>query len=245
MELAGGLPIVEPHLSVLSPNITPDKETGIGKWTDAQIVAAIRNGKRPDGSLIGPPMPVKDFYQKMSDRDVKAIVAYLRGVKPVKNKVARNSYSFPLPKNYGPAVGRVAGVPKRNKLKYGAYLAGPLGHCNYCHTPLDEKTMNVDVGAHLGAGGLAFVFPFGTVYSANITPDQATGLGKWSDAEIKAAITQGKSKDGSPLFPPMPIPYYAKINAPDLDAIVAYVRSLPPKPAVRKERMTPAGPPKQ
>jgi hypothetical protein len=163
-------------------------------------------------------------------------------VKPVKNKVPRNTYKFPLPKNYGPDAGKIPGVAKRDKLKYGAYLAGTLGHCTYCHSPLDEKTMNVDVGARLGAGGLAFMFPFGTVFSANITPDQATGLGKWSDAEIKAAITQGKSKDGSPLFPPMPIPYYAKINASDLDAIVAYVRSLPAKPSMRKERMVPAAP---
>jgi hypothetical protein len=92
---------------------------------------------------------------------------------------------------------------------------------------------------------LAFVFPFGTVFSANITGEVATGLGKWTDADIKAAITQGKSKDGSPLFPPMPIPYYAKIAPADLDAIVAYVRSLPAKPSARKERMVPAAQPKQ
>lgn len=83
-ELAGGLPFDEPGFKAFASNITPDADTGIGRWTDAQIVSAIREGKRPDGSLIGPPMPFEQ-YRHLSDRDAAAIVAYLRSVPPVKN----------------------------------------------------------------------------------------------------------------------------------------------------------------
>jgi len=76
-ELSGGFAIDAPIFHAVASNITPDKATGIGNWTDAEIIDAIRNGKRPDGSIIGPPMPIA-FYRGMSDSDVKAIVAYLQ-----------------------------------------------------------------------------------------------------------------------------------------------------------------------
>jgi len=238
MELAGGLRIVEHAFDVLSPNITQDKETGIGAWSDAQIINAIRNGKRPDGSTIGPPMPAPGFYQRMSDGDVRAIVAYLRTVKPVRNKIKRNTYAFPLPPNYGPKVTHIAEMPRGDKVKYGAYLAGPLGHCILCHTPFEKGRFKFDT--HLGAGGLDFIFPFGTVYSANITPDRKTGIGAWSDAQIKRAITKGIGKNGEHLLPPMPFSYFSKISDDDLNAILAYLRTMKPLPEVRKTRMTPA-----
>ena len=90
MELAGGTPFELPGIRAYAANITPDPETGIGGWTDAQIITAIREGKRPDGTTIGPPMPI-GMYRGMSDTDVKAIVAYLRSVPPVKNEVAASS----------------------------------------------------------------------------------------------------------------------------------------------------------
>ena len=94
--LAGGWVIQEGPVRAVMPNITPDRETGIGAWTDAQIGIAIREGRRPDGSLIGPPMPV-DFYRGISDADLAAMVAYLRSVPPVRNAVTeRSSYPFPL-----------------------------------------------------------------------------------------------------------------------------------------------------
>jgi len=102
-ELAGGFVIDAPVFHSVSPNITPDKETGIGNWTDDQIVDAIRNGKRPDGTIIGPPMPIA-YYRNLSDSDVRAIVAYLRTVKPIKNKTEKSTYKIPLPAQYGPTV---------------------------------------------------------------------------------------------------------------------------------------------
>jgi len=123
-------------------------------------------------------------------------------------------------------VGSVAEPPRNDKKVYGAYLAGALGHCVECHTPF--------VGGHpdfenqLGAGGSPFFGPWGTSVAANITPHPESGLGKWSDDQIKAVITTGVRPDGSRLLPPMAIPYYATIRPDDLDALVAYLRSLAP-----------------
>src|SRR5207237_7083576 len=125
-ELSGGTKFEEAPFTAYASNITPDRDTGIGAWTDTQIIAAIREGKRPDGSLIGPPMPI-ELYRGMADRDVKAIVAFLRKVKPVRNAVPKSVYRITLPPSYGPPVGAVPEVPRTNKLVYGAYLAGPLG----------------------------------------------------------------------------------------------------------------------
>ena len=108
-----------------------------GNWTDAQLMVAIRDGKRPDGSLIGPPMPY-DMYRGLSDRDTKAIIAYLRSLKPVKNATRKSVYQMPLPPAYGPPVGSIPDVSRTDKVAYGAYLAGPLGHCMECHTPMTK-----------------------------------------------------------------------------------------------------------
>lgn len=226
MELAGGLRISEPGVFELeTPNITFDKETGIGGWTDEQVIAAIRDGRRPDGSIIGPPMPIGQ-YRGMSDRDARAIVAYMRTVKPVRNKVAKSQYMIPLPPAYGPPVANVAEVPSDDAVAYGAYLAGPLGHCAECHTPQIEKGM-FDYENRAFGGGLQFHGPWGISASANLTPHE-DGLADYSDADIKRAITTGKRPDGSPLMPPMGYSYYKNISDSDLNAIVAYLRTLKP-----------------
>lgn len=225
--LAGGLKIAEPGFTAFSTNITPDRETGIGTWTLAQIVTAIRQGRRPDGSLIGPVMPVA-LYRGISDRDVLAMAIYLKSVEPVRNRPPKSVYRIALPKNYGPAVGRVAEVPRGDPVRYGAYLAGPVGHCVLCHTPLVKG--RPDFANRFGAGGQAFHGPWGVSASANITPHKTDGIGAWTDAEIKRAITKGRSRDGRKLLPPMGFAYYARMSAADLDAVVAYLRSLKPLP---------------
>lgn len=230
-ELAGGFVVVDiKEFRAVASNITPDKETGIGGWTDAQIAKAIREGIRPDGSLIGPPMPF-ELYRKISDTDLKAMVAYLRTVKPVKNKVEKSAYRIPLPPAYGPPVAAVPDVPRTDKVKYGEYLAGPVGHCVECHTPMDEKGRRI--WSRIGQGGDRFEGPWGVSVSRNITPHPEDGLGKWTDAEIKRAITQGISKNGAKLFPPMGFGFYAKVKSEDLDAIVAYLRTLKPLPRAK------------
>jgi len=222
--LAGGAVLDEPPFRAVASNITPDPETGIGRWTDAQIALAIREGKRPDGSIIGPPMPI-ELYRGISDRDLAAMVAYLRTVPPVRNRVERSVYRIPLPPNYGPPVANVPDPPENDPVARGRYLAGPVGHCIECHTPMGEG------GRHdwsrTGAGGRPFNGPWGTSVAANITPNRARGLGDWTDEQIIRAITRGISADGRRLFPPMGYAYYARMSERDLRDLVAYLRSLP------------------
>ncbi len=231
--LSGGPPIEDPMLGTALPsNITPDPETGIGKWTDAELKLAIREGKRPahspsGGSLIGPPMPF-DQYRGLADEDLDAIVAYLRSVPAIVNKVPRSTYKMPLPPAWGPPIDKpIAAPPRTDKLAYGAYLAGPLGHCVECHTPMAGGRFQFDT--QLGAGGFAFHGPWGISVSKNITADPEMGLGKWSDAEIERAIRTGTGKDGQKLMPPMAYGYYAKVSAEDMSALIAYLRTLPAK----------------
>ena len=224
MALAGGLRFEEPPFTAIAPNITPDPDTGIGRWTDAQLVTAIREGRRPDGSLIGPPMPFGQ-YRSLSDNDAMALVAALRAAPAVSNRVAKSEYRMPLPPAYGPPVGRVAEVPRGDPLAYGRYLAGPLGHCTDCHSGLGANGMP-DIEHRLGAGGMVFPGPWGISIAANLTP---RGLARYSDAELKTMISTGVRPDGSRLKPPMGVPYYGQMTDADLGALVAYLRSLSPK----------------
>jgi mono/diheme cytochrome c family protein len=224
--LSGGMLFDEEPFKAYASNITPDRETGIGKWTDAQLIKAIREGIRPDGSLIGPPMPIM-FYRGMSDDDVKAIVAYLRAQPPVRNAVPKSEYRIKLPPNYGPAISKkvVAPSPKAT-LKYGAYLAGPLGHCMDCHTPWVKGHPDMK---RVGAGGNPFRGPWGVAVARNLTPHE-TGLKGWSDGEIARAIREGVRKDGSQLMPPMAFGWYKNISEGDMKALIGYLRSLRPLP---------------
>ena len=223
-ELAGGFVIDEPPFRAVGSNITPDKETGIGSWTDQQIIDAIRNGKRPDGSLIGPPMPIPS-YRHMSDSDVKAIVAYLRSVKPVSNKVEKSNYRVPLPPDWGPPVTRVPEVSRANAVTYGRYLS-EIAHCMECHTPMVKGQPDL---SRIGAGGLTLpALPEGHVISANLTPANPDGIARWTNAQVKTSITNGIRPDGRQLVRIMPFDWYKNTSQPDLDALVAYLRTLKP-----------------
>lgn len=225
MELAGGRVLDVPFAVIVMPNITPDNETGIGTWTEEQIMTAIREGRRPDGTLIGPAMPIA-IYRGISDADTRAIAAYVRSVPPISHKLARTVYKVPVPTSYGPAVSSVPDVPRTDRIAYGGYLAGPVGHCLFCHTPVVQGRSDV---SRTGLGGRQFPAPGGgTILSRNITPDQETGIGNWSNQEIKTAITTGVRRDGGLLVPFMAFRWYAHINDDDLDALVAYLRSLSP-----------------
>jgi mono/diheme cytochrome c family protein len=223
--LSGGLVFDEEPFKAYVPNITPDPETGIGKWTDAQLAKAIREGIRPDGSVIGPPMPIM-FYRGLADDDLRAIVAYLRAQPAVKNKVPRSEYRMPLPPSYGPPVKSVTAPSRKDEVKYGAYLAGPLGHCLDCHTPWVKGVPDL---SRAGSGGNPFRGPWGVSVSRNLTPHE-TGLKGWSDAEIARAIREGVRKDGTPLRPPMAYGWYKNIRDEDMKPLIAYLRSLKPLP---------------
>ena len=223
-ELSGGLKWDEKPFTTYATNITPDRETGIGAWTNDEIIRAFREGIRPRGGrIIGPPMPI-ELYRSFSDRDAKAVVAYLRTLKPVKRKMGEANYRIPLPPAYGPPLGSVADIPRSNKVAYGEYLA-KIGHCIECHTPQVRGRRDY---LRTGAGGQVFHGPWGESVARNITPDKETGLGSWSAEQIKRAIATGVRADGSKLRPPMAFRYYKNISDGDLDALVAYLQSLKP-----------------
>lgn len=227
MNLAGGMVFDEQPFRAVASNITPDPDTGIGRWTDAQIARAIREGIRPDGRIIGPPMPI-ELYRGISDGDLAAMVAYLRSVPPVRNAVVASEYRIPLPPSYGPPVATVPGPPANDPVARGAYLAGPIGHCIDCHTPMTPDGRRD--WSRVGEGGQAFNGPWGVSVARNITPNRDHGIGNWTDAQITRAVTQGVSADGRPLFPPMGYGYYARMTATDLGDLIAYLRSLRPIP---------------
>ncbi|WP_431270721.1 c-type cytochrome [Dankookia sp. P2] len=214
-----------PPFRAVAPNITPDRTTGIGGWTDVQIARAIREGIRPDGSVIGPPMPI-GLYRGLADDDLAAMVAYLRSVPAVAQVAEKSTYRIPLPTAYGPPVGQVAAPSRSDAVAYGAYLAGPVAHCIECHTPMFEGGRRDTT--KVGAGGQAFAGPWGSAVAANITSSRTSGLGAWTDAEIERAIRTGVSRDGRRLHPPMAFAQYRDISAADMMALIAYLRSLPP-----------------
>ena len=235
MELAGHV-YQEPFGQVTMANITPGGP--IASWTDEEVIRAIREGIRPDGSVIGPPMLIP-VYKHLSDTDVKSIVLFLRTLPAVKNKLPPSQYNMPLPPSYGPPVEYVADIPVENTVEYGAYLAGPVAHCILCHTdwgeegkgimkffmnPPDYKGLMRLPG--LGQGGM--VMEGGTV-AANIT-SHPTALGRYTDDEVKKMITQGIHPSGIKLMPAMPYANYAKMTDADLDALIAYLRTIPPHP---------------
>jgi mono/diheme cytochrome c family protein len=221
-ELSGGLQLDEDvgHLSI--PNITPDIKTGIGEWTDKQIVEALRNGRHPDGKIIGPPMPIP-MYRDLSDDDAIAIATYLRARKPVDHEVPRSQYKIPLPENYGAPVTHIDEPSPTDQVAYGKYLV-TFGHCVLCHTP-EGKDQPFDMSRAF-AGGRKM--PNGAV-TRNITSDPEDGIAKWTDEQIKVSITDGKRPDGTALNRIMPFDWYKGITRPDLAAMVAYLRTIPPQ----------------
>jgi hypothetical protein len=235
--LAGGLSFDLPPFRGTASNITPDRETGIGSWSDAEIKRAIVEGVRPGhGRLPNTPLGVvmpTPFLKVLLPGDLDAVVAYLRSVKPVRNEVAAPVYRMPVRHDRYPAAD--AGFTEAmmaDPVKRGAYLVA-IGHCMDCHTPMEKGALDFK---RLGGGGRLFNaqlvqgFPkdWPGARAANITSHPAAGLGRWSNAEIVRAITQGISRDGRRLQPPMAFAWYARMTGADLDAIVAYLRTVPP-----------------
>lgn len=224
MALAGRLVEQSEAMTAIAPNITP--AGAVGGWSDAELSRAIREGIRPDGSVIGPPMPML-LYRGLSDDDLASIVMYLRQVPAVANDPGTSTYAFPLPPAWGPPVGTVAAIAPGVTVEYGAYLAGPVAHCMECHTTFGPE--GAMFGTHLGAGGMQFHGPWGVVVAPNITSGPE-GIGAYSDAELAAMITQGVRPDGSAMLPPMPYAHFARMTAEDLTAVILYLRSLPALP---------------
>jgi mono/diheme cytochrome c family protein len=223
-ELSGRLVIELPEFTAVAPNITPASR--IAEWTDAELARAIREGIRPDGTVIGPPMPFS-VYRGLSDDDLGSVVMFLRTLEPVANETPPSTYRIPLPPAYGPPVESVTAPPRGVSVEYGAYLAGPVAHCIECHTPLGPRGYKYDTD--LGRGGFEFPGPWGVSVAANLTSHK-DGLADYSDEQIATMITRGVHANGTPMLPPMPYGYLAGFTEDDLKAVILYLRSLPPLP---------------
>lgn len=224
MNLAGRLVEDIPAFRAVAPNLTPASR--IADWTDAELGKAIREGIRPDGSVIGMPMPFS-MYRGLSDDDVQSMVMYLRTLTAVENDPGQSDYRIELPPAYGPPIETVAHPVEAVSIEYGEYLAGPVAHCMECHTTFGPKGPMLDT--HLGAGGFEFHGPWGVSIASNVTPS-ADGIAGYSDAEVKDMIVKGMRPGGAAMSPPMPYGYLAQMTDDDLSAIVLYLRSIPPLP---------------
>jgi mono/diheme cytochrome c family protein len=221
---SGGLSWDEPPFKVTAPNITPDKETGIGEYTDDQLRTVLRKGIKRNGVPVAMVMP-SGFYEIMTDRDLDAVIAYLHTLKPIKNKVADPIYKMPQGHPIPPGGEKKTTEAELNTPQNRGHYLANIAHCMECHTPMGPRGR--EFATKLGTGGFKFPGPWGESISRNIAQSKEKGLGGWTDAEIKRAITTGMSRDGSKLKPPMGFHYYATMTDGDLNDLVAYLRTVP------------------
>lgn len=210
-------------------NLTSDSETGLGSWSDAEIVRALRDGERKDGRVLVPVMPYVWFHD-MSDDDAFAVARYLKTLPPVRHAVSQSPnilfrlgkalFVRPLPANPVTAPRRGATA------EYGGYLAQHVALCAECHTPRTGLRAQADK-SRLFAGDAhpSKSFP---ANPANITPDAATGIGTWSEEQFISTIRTGVDPKGIRLHPFMPSKQIARMSDDDLRAIYRYLRTVPP-----------------
>ena len=211
---------------IVAPNITPDPETGIGNWTDGEVVRAIREGVSRDGRPLFPLMNYPG-YRDFSDEDALAIVAFLRAQKPVKRDNGQTALDFPVGMMIRtvpqPLDGPPAGLPPGGVERGRALLKIML--CGECHTPRDDRG-NPIPGREL-AGGTPSRGPWGVVYAANITSHPAAGIGAFSDDDLKRVFREGKNRAGRDLWV-MPWSITRNLTETDVDALIAALREVPP-----------------
>jgi len=222
----GSLVWDEPAYLVRGSNITPDRETGIGSWNANDLQRLLIDGMRPNGVPVAHQMPYP-FYKVLTPRDLDAVVAYVRSVPAVRNEapapVYRAATHTPLiPGGEKPFSEEML----EDTVKRGFYL-GTIAHCMECHARRpDGQHDHVNWN---GRGGYAFKLPTGSsVRAKNITAHKTAGVGAWTDAELRRALTEGVGRDGKPFSLVMQRQiYFAKMTPQDLDAVIAWVRTIP------------------
>jgi mono/diheme cytochrome c family protein len=231
---SGGRRYDVPFGTVYSSNITPDKESGIGNWTDDQLVTAIRLGRRPNGERMTPVHPYLEF-NAMTDEDTRAVIAFLRTLPPVKRTPPANQFKVPL---FGSvflpawlATFATFEKPRANEpmsgIARGEYLVRVLGHCGECHTPR-TTTMASDNSRFLAGD------PKGPENAKipNITPDKDTGL-TWTVEQIADFLGTGNKPDGDVVGGLMgeviegTAAGYKDLTQADRVAIAQYLKSIP------------------
>lgn len=232
--LAGGRALKTPFGTFRSPNITPDPVHGIGTWSDADFVRALRDGVSPGGSHYFPVFPYTS-YTKMSEPDMRDLKAYLFSLAPVAKPNQPHEVGFPFNQRVGVYFWKLlyfdrgplpAEAGRDATWERGRYLTEALGHCAECHTPRNrlgalDRTMWM-AGSADGAEGES---------TPNITPDPATGIGEWSAEDIAYALQTGRTPDGDSLGSAMAEVIEhgtSKLTEADLAAVAAYLKSLPP-----------------
>jgi hypothetical protein len=218
---------------IASRNITMDRETGIGRWTDGEKIRAIREGISRDGKQLFPMMPYERF-REMSDEDVYSLVAFLNTLPPVKHRVEPSRVDFPvsvLMKSVARPAGHVPDPNHADRLRHGKYLVNLAG-CAECHT---ESEKGKPKPGMLLAGGERFAFPGMAVVSANITPDLQSGIGRWSEKDFvdrfedyREYAEKGSPASGPDNFTVMPWLLFSRLPADDLRAIYAFLRTQKP-----------------
>ena len=233
--------------TVVAPNITPDRETGLGTWTDGEKIRAIREGVDKYGRALFPMMPYGGF-RSMSDEDVESVVAYMNSLPPIRNPLPVTQLSFPVNlmiKSAPQPVGSVAVPDRGNRLQYGKYLATVAG-CGDCHTPVEKGQLVANMEF---AGGQEFPSTLGKVFSANITPHLETGIGKWDEAFFlkKFADYKDYAANGTPpmtgpeQFTLMPWLDFSGMQPEDLGAIYTFLRTVKPVDRHVEIHPSPAG----
>jgi mono/diheme cytochrome c family protein len=229
--LAGGLVLETPFGKMVAPNITPDKETGIGDYSDQDFLNAVKHGIRRDGARLYPAM-VFTSYGYMTDADALAIKAYLFSLPPVHAANRPDTLGFPFNQRWSliawslmfdTSDGFRPNRSQNAEWNRGAYLAEALAHCGECHTPrsfamaLDNRQK---FAGAVAAGWHAF----------NITSDKGSGIGGWSDDDLVAYLSTGHSLSHGTAAGPMgeAIDQSFSMMAPaDIRALVVYLRSIP------------------
>jgi hypothetical protein len=215
-----------PAYTVKGANITPDRDTGIGAWSHADLKRALTEGVRPNGVPLAPQMPFV-FYKVLTPRDLDAVATYVLSVAAVSNAVQVPSYKAEMKYTLVPGAEKpMADQDLGDPVKRGFYLS-TIAHCMECHSRRPDGVQ--DFVGWFGRGGFEFRDTWGSAVARNITSHQTAGIGAWSDAEIKRVLVEGIGRDGRTLKPPMARHFYFKhMTDADIGAIIAWVRTLPP-----------------
>ena len=228
---AGGRPFDTDFGTIFSPNITPDKETGIGAWSDADFLKAVHEGVGKDGKNLYPAFPYAS-YTYLTDEDVLAIKAYLFSQPAEKNVAPANTLRSPYnnrglmaiwSKFYNPNERFKPVAEKSVSWNRGAYLTEALGHCGDCHTP--RTMLQALDNRKKFSGGLAEGWR-----AYNLSSDKESGIGNWTAQDMEAYLKTGHSQNRGSAFGPMAQAVhlsFQKLTDSDLKAIVEYVRSVP------------------